>query len=137
MLLADGFRGHFGIALSKQILGDQPLHMASVARHPLYVDSMCGATHPVLTIPTPIAKDLLVDLVFRSRLSSINACSCSARRGQSSQVPRTPIRLYDGLVDSASRQSEQVVLRRNVASVAWQILLSEAREFFGRRVDAA
>ena len=84
MLLADSFRGHFGITLSKQILRDQPLHMSGVARYSLYMDSMRWAAHPVLTIPTPIAKDFLVDLVFWSRLSSVNSCSCSARRGQSS-----------------------------------------------------
>jgi len=71
---ADSFGRHFCIALSKQILRDQPLNMSGVARHPLHVHSVSGPAHPVLAIATPIAEDLLVDLVFGSRLSCVNSC---------------------------------------------------------------
>jgi len=135
--LADGFRGHFCIALCKQILRDQALNMPSVTGHPLYVNSVCGPTHPVLAIPTPIAEDLLVDLVFGGRLSCVSGVGVGGRGGQSREVPSTTVRLNDSLVDCAGRQSEQVVLRRNVASVPWQVLLSEAREFFGSCVNTA
>ena len=110
MLLADSFRGHFCIALCKQILRDQSLNMPSVTGHPLYVNSVCGPTHPVLAIPTPIAENLLVDLVFRGRLSCVHACSISVRGGQSGQVPCTSVSFDDSLVYGTGSQGEQVVL---------------------------
>jgi len=104
--------------------------MASVARNPLHVHSMSGSAHPVLAVLAPISEDLLVDLVFRGRMSSVDSGRLRARRGQASEVPRSTVSLDNSLVDGAGRQSKQVVLRGNVSSIAWQVLFSKAREFF-------
>jgi hypothetical protein len=63
MSLRKSLSSCFGIALCEQVLSNEALNMASVARDSLDVDFMSGSSDPVLGVFTPVTEHFFVHFI--------------------------------------------------------------------------
>ena len=124
----------FSIRLREDCFGYHAWDVAGVAGHVLLADLVSRPSNPVLSILAVVAKDVFIGLVVGCACLFVEVSRVSAALRES--VDSLAVIGNDLPVDIACGHSEEVILGRDEAGVAWEVLFVEETLVFGAEQHA-